>query len=332
MSGSGSRLFDPFVSAQLAAAVPGILAARGPLRVYVEGPIKEGFGRGLVRRHDAAIHYLRSRLGREDPVALIARLNLFRETLAIHEDLSEPAVAAIYRSEAFIEAAREMTGAQVVRPAMLYANILLPGQELALHTDTPEYRGLDKWCVPEWFLVVMHHSGLFERWRKRVTAGVAFFSECTGGEFVFYPDGPDGEVEAVPVRPNTAVHLDVDALFHGVARVGGPETPAPPLKQDMTLTCAGGDSWHLGRPGEVAATYRGEELRISVQWKANCFQDAAEEALVASHKDDLTLVGVLERFTQELRQRGRITTPDRPADGALATLLIDEYIRFPVEA
>ena len=44
----------------------------------------------------------------------------------------------------------------------MYANLLLPGQELAVHTDVPEFRGANRKVIPQWLLVVMHHSGLFD--------------------------------------------------------------------------------------------------------------------------------------------------------------------------
>lgn len=67
-------------------------------------------------------------------------------------------------------------------PAIVYANILLPGQELAVHTDVPEFRGANRRIVPQWLLVVMRHSELFESWRMRIATAVAYFGDAEGGD------------------------------------------------------------------------------------------------------------------------------------------------------
>lgn len=61
----------------------------------------------------------------------------------------------------------------IIEPSIAYANVMLPGQELAVHTDVPEFRGFDRKVVPQWLLVVMHHSGLFDRWRLPIATGIA---------------------------------------------------------------------------------------------------------------------------------------------------------------
>lgn len=325
------RTFDPFLGASRARELRDLCARSGPFRVYVEGPVEEGFGAGMVRRHDAAMNHLATggRFGRhEDPSRVVARINLFRSVFFEPGDVRLPGIEPLVHDETFAEAARELTGRPLVRPTMLYANVLVPGQELPVHTDTPEYRGLDKWKVPEWFLVVMHHSGLFEEHRKHVTAGVAFLSECRGGEFVLYPDGPDGAPVTVPPRFDTAIHLDVDAVFHGVDRVGGDDAPAPPVEPGAELTYSDRDErWHLTKDGQERASWGWPEVRLSVQWKANCYADEAEEELAASGRDALTQAAVIERLVEDLRARGRID--ERPPDDALARLMVDEYVRFP---
>jgi hypothetical protein len=159
---------------------------------------------------------------------------------------------------------------------------------------------------------------------------VAFFGDCDAGEFLFYPKGAKGECASVPVKYNTAIHLDVDGTFHGVARVGGPDAAPPPLKPGMALSYAGDETWELRLGDDVVHTYPASELRFSVQWKANCYADEAEEELAANHSDDLTSEQVIDRLEADLRERGRITG-DRPDDRALAMLMMDEYIHFPNE-
>lgn len=325
------RTFASFLDETAARQLRDLCTRFGAYHVYVEAPVQGGFGDGMVRRHDAAMNHLVTggRFGRmEDPDQVVSRINLFRSVFFEHQEVRLPGIEPLVANVAFAAAAAELTGRPLVRPTMLYANILVPGQELPLHTDTPEYRGLDKWKVPEWFLVVMRHSGLFEEHRKHVTAGVAFFNDCEGGEFVFYPDGPDGAPETVAPRFNTAIHLDVDAVFHGVDRVGGDTAPAPPVTPGSELRYVEGDErWHLSKDGAELASYGWSEVRLSVQWKANCYRDEAEAELATSSQHALTEAAVIDRLVEDLRQRGRIT--DRPADGELARMMVNEYVKFP---
>jgi hypothetical protein len=42
----------------------------------------------------------------------------------------------------FYEAAKQIhPGTNIIYPCNVYANVLLPGQELAIHTDVPEFLG-----------------------------------------------------------------------------------------------------------------------------------------------------------------------------------------------
>jgi hypothetical protein len=78
----------------------------------------------------------------------------------------------------------------------------------------------------------------------------------------------------------------------------------------------------------VVATYRWEDLRFSVSWKAYCFADTAERLAWFEHQDDLGLDFILDTLEQDLRARSRLTDA-RPDPTTFALLLIDEYVRFP---
>lgn len=304
----------------------------GTYRMYVEEPKEEGIGAGLVRRHDAAMNYLRQLMDRGDTMGslqeLAARTNLFRGTWADEEGSYLSGIDLLFHHEGFIDAARKLIDRPLIEPSMLYANFLLPGMELATHTDTPEYRGLSKKQVPEWLLVVMAHSGLFERWRIKIAAAVAFFAPCDGGDFVLYPDGPSGAMAHVPVRTNTAVVLDTDTIFHGVERVGGPDAPAPATEIGMGLAWNGG-AWEVGFDDEApVSTYSWGGLRFSLQWKAYGYRDEAEKQLIADHSDDLNEALVIDMLVEDLRRR-EVITDEVPDDTELAITMIDTYVKFP---
>ena len=325
------RSFDPLLPAADAEAMMRLCEDYGSYGMYGRRAIEDGIGAGLAQRHDAAANFLRTggRFGRlEDPALLAVRTNYFRETYAY----DEPVVSGIegfLRLPAFFEAAREVSGAEVIKPNIVYANILAPGQELGVHTDVPEFRGMNRTKDPEWLLVAMLHSGLFDRWRITMVTAVAWFGSPKGGEFCFYPDGKDGSPRAIAVRHNTAILLDTDLCFHGVDRVVEPEgKPMPPFEIGMELSYEGEGRWRVGPSASPLARYRWEDLRFSVSWKAYCYADEAERRMAEEHSDDIERDRAVARLIEDMRERGSLggSLPDQTQ---LGLEIIKEYIKFP---
>jgi hypothetical protein len=325
------ELFDPLLSPAQANAMVELCERFGRYGMYSQEASQAEIGEGLAQRHDAVMNFIRSggRFGRREPLqVLAARTNYFREEYAYGDSVRFAGIEPFLRHEGFLAAARAVHGRPVVEPAIVYANILVPGQELAVHTDVPEFRGANRKRFPQWLMVAMHHSRLFDAWRMPIVTGVAWFSGCQGGEFVFYPDGAAAAPVAHEVRYNTAVLLDTDSVFHGVDRVAETSQPIASLSRGMRLTYAGDGQWKIIDQGRAVATYDWRDLRFSVSWKAYCFADAAEKARWQAHSDDLTVELVVDRLLEDMRQRGSIE--GEPArDHRLCERIIDEYIHYP---
>jgi hypothetical protein len=328
-------VFEPLLPAAQADAMVRLCERFGSYKMYSEEPTFEGIGKGLPARWDAARNFVRTggRFARtEPPHVLASRTNYFRETYAYGDEVRIAGIEPFLRHEGLVEAARRLYGRPVIEPAIVYANLLVPGQELAVHTDVPEFRGVSRLRHPQWLLVVMRHPGLFEEWRMQIAAAVSWFHDCAGGEFAFYPDGPDAPPVAHPVRFNTAILLDTDTIFHGVDRVAETSETVDRLKPGMHLRFAGGDTWSVeDAEGTSVALYHWRDLRFSVSWKAYCFRDEAERRAWRTRADDLRVEDVVDRLVDDLRARGRIEG-ERPGDLTLVDLLIDEYVRFPAPA
>jgi hypothetical protein len=320
------RTFDPLLSPGEAEAMPRLCERFGAYRTYAEEPTFAGIGEGLPARYDAVRNYLRA-AGRLDP-ALAARTNYFRETYAYGDEVRITGVEPFLHHSGFVEAARVLYGRPVVEPAIVYANLLLPGQELAVHSDVPEFRGANRLRHPQWLIVAMHHSGLFDAWRMPIATAVAWFHGCRGGEFVFYPDGPAAPPVALPVRHNTAILLDTDTVFHGVARLAETDQPIDHVRPGMQLRFAADGWWELVEGERRVARYPWADLRFSVSWKAYCFADEAERRAWREHSDDLPVDTVVGRLVAELRRRGRFDG-DPPSGQDLVDLIVDEYIPYP---
>lgn len=323
---------DPFLGEEEARSLVRLCEDFGSYGMYSEEGLNQGIGEGLPQRFDAAFNFLRTggRLGRRDHdlTTLVSRTNYFRETYAYGDEIFAPGIEPLHRNGRLVEAAKQLFDRPIVEPAIVYANILLPGQELAVHTDVPEFRGLNRKLHPEWLLVVMRHSGLFDEYRMPIATSVSWYQDTNGGEFAFYPDGPDGPARTFDVRFNTAVLMDTDSVFHGVDRVMEIDRPMPSFLPRMRLHPVGDGRWVVRDGEEEVVRYRWEDMRFSISWKAYCFRDEAEREAWRTHTSDLRIDSVLEILCNDLRERGRLGE-GRPTNRELAELLVDEYVKFP---
>ena len=323
---------DPFLDESEAHSLVQLCEDFGSYGMYSEEGLNEGIGEGLPQRFDAAFNFVRTggRLGLRDTDlgTLVARTNYFRETYAYGDQIFAPGIEPIYHNQRLVDAAKRVFDRPIVEPGIVYANILLPGQELAVHTDVPEFRGLNRKRHPQWLIVVAHHCGLFDEYRMPIATSVSWYQDTKGGEFAFYPDGIDGPARAHDVHFNTAVIMDTDSVFHGVDRVMEADLPIPGFLPHMRLHADGGGNWVVRDGAEEVGRYRWDDMRFSVSWKAYCFRDEAERDAWRDHSRDLETDAVLRTLCDDLRQRGRIGR-ERPSNRELAEILVDEYVKFP---
>lgn len=324
--------FDQLLGPSGAEAMVRLCERYGRYGMYSQEHVESEIGKGLGQRHDAVRNFVKTggRFARQEPLpVLAARTNYFREEYAYGQRELIDGIGPFLHHEGFVEAARAVHGRPVVEPAIVFANLMVPGQELAVHTDVPEFRGCNRKVMPQWLLVAMHHSGLFDAWRMPIATGVAWFHDCAGGEFTYWPDGATGDAVAKPVRFDTSLVFDADSIFHGVDRVASSLDGMPPVKPGMFLDFVGDGKWAIhDAAGNEIVRYSWDELRFSVSWKAYCFIDEDEQRTWRDHADDLTIDAVVDRLVADLRERGRITG-EVPGNPDLALVIIDEYIRFP---
>ena len=326
---------DPFLSEADAATMQEIAESFGSFGTYANEATSEGLGEDLPQRFDAGLNYLLHGIdgagNPDDPETAASRTNYFRETYAYGSDILAPGIKPFLDNETLQSAAVEISGVDRIVPAIVYANLLVPGQELSIHTDVPEFLGANRKCLPQWLLVCMLHSGLFDQWRIPILTCVSWFGSAEGGAFTFYPQGVDGDRESIPARHNTAILLDTDKVFHGVERVAKQLPGIPPIGQATKLHHSGGDRWQLREGSDVLAEYRWEDIRYSISWKAYCFEDAAAERRWREGSEDLSLEQILAIFEAELRERG-LLTGDRPGGNDFALMMSEAFIKFPGSA
>lgn len=338
--GAITFLLDPVLDAAGSEDLLRLAEAFDGYGLYAVETSETPFAPELPQRIDAARNFVRSggRFGRTDePLRTRAlRTSYLRETYAYGEEIAAPGIEPFRTHEGLFDAARRLYDRPVIEPAIVYANFLLPGQELAVHTDVPEFRGANRKVVPQWLIVVMHHSGLFDRWRMPIATGIAYFApaghSAEGGALAYFPDGPDGPPATIEARHNTAVLLDTDSVFHGVDRVGPPDVEPFPVEPGNVLRFDGGTSWSLRADRtaeEHLADFDWSDLRFSVSWKAYCFADHADRDAWRAHADDLSLEVILATLRDDLDHRGVLPRDAMVPEAELALLLIDTYEHFP---
>lgn len=323
---------DPFLDADNAGNMLRIAESFGSFGTYADEATSEGLGEALPQRFDVGLHYLASGLdgqGNEDePDTAVSRTNYFRETYAYGNDISAEGIEPFMDHPLMQNTARRISGCDEIVPAIVYANLLLPGQELAIHTDVPEFRGMNRKNAPQWLLVCMLHSGLFDRWRIPILTCVSWFGSAGGGGFSFYPAGASGPRETIPARHNSAILIDTDRVFHGVERVAQKLTDLPEITKESRLHYIGDQRWDLREGEQKLAEYSWSEIRYSISWKAYCFSSDAERVAWQQGSDDLSIDQILDTLERELRSRNVLQGP-RPDPDAFAMMMVETFVEFP---
>ena len=223
-------------------------------------------------------------------------------------------------NERFLEAARAAYGTSEVYPEFVVANVNAPMPAGNTHVDVPSFHGATRVDYPLPLLKVMGQSGLFEPWRVMRAGIVSWFYEGVGGDFDYWPDGPDGPMrsERSPFR-NVAVMADNDVMYHRIGSIGPADATVPRMSAQSEIGPCGKTHWAIVEDGQYRATYPNEAMRFSIVWKA--------EVRRTERVDPLTLDRVVGVFHADLRARGvRVETPSEPlADTAWLLTLQRTY-------
>lgn len=266
----------------------------------------------------------------------IAVIPWFRQDWAYGETRLEGA-DEILSNAAFTNAAHTLFGAEVVEPQIVYVNVMGPMGQGPAHIDVPAFRGIDRTDYPVTFLHLMHRSGLFESHRISIATAVAWFYEGEQGEFEYWPDGvasPSQRIEA-PLS-NRAIVGDNEIMFHRVAPIGQSETS---VIKDATLDVeliadTQGTDWCAIDQGRELARYEDREVRVSISWKAEVFQDGEAARVRSEHTDDLALEDVVDTLIRDLAARGAgsVERPIDPVRDEVFVGLLNEAYPLPTPA
>mmetsp|Transcript_14435 Transcript_14435/g.25227 ORF Transcript_14435/g.25227 Transcript_14435/m.25227 type:complete len:352 (-) Transcript_14435:165-1220(-) len=128
-------------------------------------------------------------------------------------------VSSLFRSESFQEYAKAVCPEERRHLDPFQYNFILqvPGQTVALHLDAPYYSRADRWTFPQWLLVAMTFSGLFEDEFIHQVQVVAYLHEWDpsgrSGDFVYFDEHAGGFGGGTPLKlavPNPRAGTVVD--------------------------------------------------------------------------------------------------------------------------
>lgn len=251
----------------------------------------------------------------------------FRVDIATGATVHVDGGAAMLNNEPFVDAATQIFGASsIVEPTTVYVNVMTPcAYPFSPHTDVPVFAGRSRANTPAWLLLLMHASGLFADHRIRMATAVSWFFNGPGGDFHYWPGGPDEPalIERAPFD-NVAIVADNEVTLHGVAPVGvnGAHSPVD-LTLDATIAAGDDGSWTIV-DGERTDTFARRDVRITTSWKGEVFADHAERDAFRGGELDLSVDAVVDTFCEA---QGLDRPADALADDAWITSVSEAYPR-----
>ena len=163
--------------------------------------------------------------------------------------------------------------------------VMLPGQTVPVHYDIPLFSDLTKANAPAWLQVAYALSGLNKEREIRQVQTITYLTgnasdSNQGGDFVYWPAGPQGPTKSIPVVSNSAIVTDGVHVAHAV-KVWKPESSvdAPMLNKDdkNEIKYIGNEKWQIFINGKGEKVYEESELRMSFISRYICFRDEKEE-------------------------------------------------------
>jgi hypothetical protein len=218
--------------------------------------------------------------------------------------------------------------------------VLLPGQEVPMHLDAPYFFGADKTSLPEWLLVVMKQSELFNDIVVKDVKGVLLLNspkkdaddENVGGEFYLFLNRSQNYY-IFANDANKAVIFDGTELIHGVDRYKWQHSPNLVNKSHRYSLkhSAEAGKWDLiDEAKQVIETFDQSDLKFAVTWRAHCFSNEEEKTRFynQSKSDYLSIQAIADRFKEDLKTKNRLPAADISFID-LWTIVLKDYLEYP---
>jgi hypothetical protein len=233
--------------------------------------------------------------------------------------------------------------------------LMLPGQELPMHLNVPYFVGADRTTLPQWLLVAMKNSKLFDHLYIHQVQGFVELEldprradfdpkqdeyveiNGDGGDFYLYPYLSDSQTNAenfnkyiiLKSRHNSLVLLDGAQVSHGVDRYKANQLP-PLFSASHHYNIKFDDlKWTLSdSKQQYLRSYSKLEVKLQVVWNQHCFE-TAEQKRQFEQAPRLTLDEIKQVFKSDLAKKKRLPSEEIAAID-LWTIVLKEYLIYPV--
>jgi len=294
---------------------------------------------------------------KEDIEKLLTRTQSFGRYMTNVTDY--PVAVKLFQQEKFQTLAKKTCPShkQHIDPFQFNYIIQLPGQVVPMHIDGAYFWGATRHQFPQWLLAVMVGSGLFQDKFVNQVQVVGYLHEWDlsskkdggdVGEFVYWKSN-DNEPEVVLPTPRAGTAVDGSKTVHA-ANVYQQHLSIPTIdKNNETLLVYKGDPeedngvWTLSSNGHFARNYTTSDLRISIVYRAFCFESEDESKKFRQDPTDKTTMGgpvedqmeldaILSILAEQLVKRNKYDSVDAVLSAPrmeLIELLLDEFVPYP---
>lgn len=301
----------------------------------------------LPQRVDIGKHYIMT--GGIDGIKesyqeLVARVSSFGRYTFIDDIDQYPSVKSLFYSEKFQSSAKQVCPVNKSYLDTFQFNFIIqiPGQTVAVHIDSPYFWGASRFHFPQWLLAAMVFSNLFQDKFVDQVQVVGYLhkwelsdGDTSGGEFVWYNNNTS--IGVVSPKPLSGTIVDGSKVFHA-AKLYQPTVKAPYLDKNKqsSLNYIGNDQWEVVSGGERLQLYTTADLRISIVYRARCFESEQQASEFIKHSDDddsiMDLDDILNILKDDLIKRKKLSVHNRDSIDklSLAFLIMDTYIVYPL--
>ena len=217
-----------------------------------------------------------------------------------------------------------------------------------MHLDVPYFMNADRSILPQWLLVMMKQSKLFDKIYVPDLKGVLWLSEhkykpdIDGGHFYMYPQYKTDVISQnkqlnddyvmLESTYNRAVLFDGAKLIHGVDRFKPNKIKLLNKNQQYHLSYDAIEKyWKLfDSNNNLLDSYTDDDIQISVVWRMHCFESEEEKKeFYSPTKKSLSIDEIAEIFKADLKSKNKL-----PAENIkyldLWTIVIKEYLSYPL--
>eukprot|EP00041_Stephanoeca_diplocostata_P013269 m.232472 g.232472 ORF g.232472 m.232472 type:complete len:356 (+) comp19276_c0_seq3:1413-2480(+) len=271
--------------------------------------------------------------------------------------------ADLHAAAARVVGAGPTAGHAHVVPTSLTVRVLLPGMEIPVATDAPEYHRVPVRHTPEWLRRVARHSCVLEDRRYRTAKALMWLAPPTRTSpppgtvedrrptspprAFCYPNGSRYPKVSLPGVGDAAIAvLDGQTLWHGVAAAAGAagrDSPRPrkfPRGARLHPPRGTATTWAVDHNGTVLYTVPAADVAVLLVWEAVVLQGSPDVVRGWEARHDQRAIPVndtVDALVAQLRDTQRLGYKEHLVHSGvpprvrwnLADLLVSEFLAFP---